>query len=52
MLRLWQVITSNCYSDFSRALYNNVEEIMTPKCMNRVLPTVLEPGDKTQYQID
>ncbi|HET9806569.1 MAG TPA: hypothetical protein VFP49_06655 [Nitrososphaeraceae archaeon] len=43
-------IAGNCISDFSTNLNNIVEEIMTPKCMNRVLPTVLEPGDKTTVQ--
>jgi len=42
-------IAGNCNSDFSTNL-NIVEEITTPKCMNRVLPTVLEPGDKTTVQ--
>ena len=40
----------NCNSDFSTNLNNIVEEIKTPQCMNRVLPTVLEPGDKTTVQ--
>ncbi len=43
-------IAGNCNTDFSTNLNNIVEEIMTPKCMNRVLPTVLEPGDKTTVQ--
>jgi hypothetical protein len=43
-------IAGNCKSDFSTNLNTIVEEIMTPKCMNRVLPTVLEPGDKTTLQ--
>ena len=43
-------IAGNCNSDFSTNLNNIVEEIMTPQCMNRVLPTVLEPGDKTTVQ--
>lgn len=43
-------IAGNCNSDFSTNLNNIVEEIMTPKCMNRVLPTVLESGDKTTVQ--
>ena len=43
-------IAGNCNSDFSTNLNNIVEEIMTPQCMNRVLPTVLEPGDKTKVQ--
>ena len=43
-------IAGNCNSDFSTNLNNIVEEITTPKCMNRVLPTVLEPGDKTTVQ--
>jgi hypothetical protein len=40
------IIAGNCNSDFSTNFYNNVEEIDVPQCMNRVLPTVLEPGDK------
>ena len=44
------IIAGNCNSDFSTNFYNNVEEIMTPQCMNRVLPTVLELGDKTTVQ--
>ena len=43
-------IAGNCNSDFSTNLNNIVEEIMTPQCMNKVLPTVLEPGDKTTFQ--
>ena len=43
-------IAGNCNSDFSTNLNTIVEEIMTPQCMNRVLPTVLEPGDKTTLQ--
>ena len=43
-------IAGNCNSDFSTNLNTIVEEIMTPQCMNRVLPTVLEPGDKTTVQ--
>ncbi|HEU5461453.1 MAG TPA: hypothetical protein VFU79_04190 [Nitrososphaeraceae archaeon] len=43
-------IAGNCKSDFSTNLNNIVEEIMTPQCMNRVLPTILEPGDKTTVQ--
>jgi hypothetical protein len=43
-------IAGNCNSDFSTNLNTIVEEIMTPPCMNRVLPTVLEPGDKTTVQ--
>ena len=43
-------IAGNCNSDFSTNLNTVVEEIPTPKCMNRVLPTVLEPGDKTTVQ--
>ena len=43
-------IAGNCNSDFSTNLNNIVEEMMTPKCMNRVLPTVLEPGDKVTVQ--
>lgn len=44
------IIAGNCNSDFFTTFNNNVEEIMTPQCMNRVLPTVLEPGDKTTVQ--
>jgi len=44
------IIAGNCNSDFSTNFYNNVEEITVPKCMNRVLPTVLEPGDKFTVQ--
>ena len=43
-------IAGNCNSDFSTNLNITVEEIMVPQCMNRVLPTVLEPGDKTTVQ--
>jgi hypothetical protein len=43
-------IAGNCNSDFSTNLNNIVEEIMTPQCMNRVLPTILEPGDNTTVQ--
>jgi hypothetical protein len=43
-------IAGNCNSDFSTNLNNIVEEIMVPQCMNKVLPTVLEPGDKTTVQ--
>ena len=43
-------IAGNCNSDFSTNLNKIVEEITTPQCMNRVLPTVLEPGDKTTVQ--
>ncbi|HET8792273.1 MAG TPA: hypothetical protein VFM31_00645 [Nitrososphaeraceae archaeon] len=43
-------IAGNCNSGFSTNLNNIVEEIMTPQCMNRILPTVLEPGDKTTVQ--
>jgi hypothetical protein len=44
------IIAGNCNSDFSTNFYNNVEEIMVPQCMNRVLPAVLEPGDKVTVQ--
>jgi hypothetical protein len=44
------IIAGNCNSDFSTNFYNNVEEIMVPQCMNRVLPTVLESGDKITVQ--
>ena len=40
-------IAGNCNSDFSTNLNNIVEEIMVPQYMNKVLPTVLEPEDKT-----
>jgi hypothetical protein len=43
-------IAGNCNSDFSTVIYNNVEETMSPKCMNKVLPTVLETGDKATVQ--
>ncbi len=43
-------ITGNCNSNFSTNFYNKVEEIMNSQCMNRVLPTVLEPGDKSQFK--
>jgi len=43
-------IAGNCNSDFSTNLNTIVEEIPTPQCVNRVLPTVLEPGDKTRVQ--
>jgi hypothetical protein len=43
-------IAGNCNSDFSTNLNNIVEEIMVTQCMNRVLPTVLEPGDKVTVQ--
>ena len=44
------IIAGNCNSDFSTNFYNNVEEIEVPQCMNRVLPTVLEPRDKVTVQ--
>jgi hypothetical protein len=44
------IIAGNCNSDFSINFYNNIEEIMVPQCMNRVLPTVLESGDKVTVQ--
>ena len=44
------IIAGNCNSDFSTNFYNNIEEIITSQCMNRVLPTVLEPGDKVTVQ--
>ena len=43
-------IAGNCNSDFSTNLNTIVEEIPTPQCVNKVLPTVLEPGDKTTVQ--
>jgi hypothetical protein len=44
------IIAGNCNSDFSTNFYNNVKEIEVPQCMNRLLPTVLEPGDKVTVQ--
>jgi hypothetical protein len=44
------IIAGNCNSDFSTNFYNNIEEIIVPQCMNRVLPTILEPGDKVTIQ--
>ena len=44
------IIAGNCNSDFSTNFYNNIEEIITSQCMNRVLPTILEPGDETTVQ--
>ena len=44
------IIAGNCNSEFSTNFYNNVEEIIVPQCMNRVLPTVLEIGDKVTVQ--
>jgi hypothetical protein len=43
-------IAGNCNSDFSTNINDIVEEIPTPQCMNRVLPTILEPGGKTNVQ--
>jgi len=43
-------IAGNCISDFSTNLNTIIQEIPTPQCMNRVLPTVLEPGDNTTVQ--
>lgn len=43
-------IAGNCNSDFSTNLNTIVEEMPTPQCVNRVLPTVLEPGDKITVQ--
>ena len=43
-------IAGNCNSDFSTNINDIVEEIPTPQCMNRVLPTILEPGGKTTVQ--
>jgi hypothetical protein len=43
-------IAGNCTSDFSTNLNTIIEEIPTPQCVNRVLPTVLEPGDKITVQ--
>ena len=36
------IIAGNCNSDFSTNFYNNIEEIITSQCMNRILPTILE----------
>jgi len=44
------IIAGNCNSDFSTNFYSNIEEIIVPQCMNRVLPTILEPGDKVTIQ--
>jgi hypothetical protein len=44
------IIAGNCNSDFSTNFYNNIEEIIVPQCMNRVLPTILEPGDTVTVQ--
>jgi hypothetical protein len=44
------IIAGNCNSDFSTNFYNNIEEIIVPQCMNRVLPTILEPGDEVAVQ--
>ena len=43
-------IAGNCNSDFSTNLNTIVEEMPTPQCVNRVLPTVPEPGDKITVQ--
>jgi hypothetical protein len=43
-------IAGNCNSDFSTNLNTIVEEIATPQCMNKVLPTILEPGGKITVQ--
>ena len=43
-------IAGNCNSDFSTNLNTIIEEIVTPQCMNKVLPTILEPWDKTTVQ--
>ena len=43
-------IAGNCNSDFSTNINKIVEEIPTPQCMNRVLPTILESGGKTTVQ--
>lgn len=43
-------IAGNCNSDFSTVFYNNVEESPSPKCMDRLLPIILESGDKTTVQ--
>jgi hypothetical protein len=43
------IIAGNCNSDFFTTFYNNVEEIKT-QCVNRVLSTVLAPGDKNTVQ--
>jgi hypothetical protein len=44
------ISAGNCNSEFSTNFYNNIEEIMVPQCMNRVLPIVLESGDKVTVQ--
>ena len=44
------IIPGKCNSDFSTNFYNNVKEIEVPQCMNRLLPTVLEPGDIVTVQ--
>lgn len=44
------IIAGNYNSDFSTNFYNNIEEIITSQCMNRILPTILEPGDETTVQ--
>jgi hypothetical protein len=43
-------IAGNCNSDFSTNLNTIVEEVPTPQCVNRVLPTVLGPGENTTVQ--
>ena len=43
-------IAGNCNSDFSTNINDIVGEIPTPQCMNRVLPTILEPGGETTVQ--
>ena len=43
-------IAGNCNSDFSTNLNTVVEEIPTPQCMNRVLPTVLNQEIKPQFR--
>ena len=43
-------IAGNCNSDFSTNINDIVGEIPTPQCMNRVLPTILEPEGKTTVQ--
>jgi hypothetical protein len=43
-------IAGNCNSHFSTNINDIVGEIPTPQCMNRVLPTILEPGGKTTVQ--
>ena len=43
-------IAYNCNSYSSTVFYNNVEESLSHKCMNRVLPTIPELGNKPQLR--